>query len=70
MPALPLADFGLSRQLVGTMMTASATKSIAGTPLYMAPELFDGARPSTEVRRRPPPRRPRPVVLFCDPIRS
>ncbi len=38
-PDLLLADFGIAKL---TSATASASQSIRGTPIYMAPELWDG----------------------------
>jgi Tol biopolymer transport system component len=39
-----LTDFGLG--IVAASQEAADGQSMAGTPLYMAPELFEGARPS------------------------
>lgn len=49
---LKLMDFGLALPGVGTdTAPAEALGSIVGTPMYMAPELFDGAPPSLEADR-------------------
>ncbi|MCA9185255.1 MAG: protein kinase [Pirellulaceae bacterium] len=38
-----LADFGLAKRVVSTSGRTPHPESLAGTPAYMAPELFDGA---------------------------
>ncbi len=46
LPDVLLADFGIARL---TTATANASQSIRGTPIYMAPELWEGeARPATD----------------------